>query len=145
VSEGSAQDATWLSREATHLHACLFNAPAGPEFIARYVKAHGVLLALAASTGPEDAAIRRIVERGLDAAAIEPWLRGAPGRRHLLCRKVLLALHLSECGGGRPVFFQPLAADVPWPLAWLVLLRLGVQSAVRLASGRFMIARHGLR
>lgn len=145
MGESLALDEAWLTTEAAHLHACLFNSPPAPEFLSRYVKAHATLVALAMPGSTEHVAVQRIVLRRLDVAAIEPWLRGAAGPRHLLCRKVLLTLHLSECGGGSPAFFQPLAADLPWPLAWLVLIRLGIQSVARLGWGRFMIARHGLR
>jgi hypothetical protein len=80
-----------FSREATYLHTCLFHRLPDVLTIARYDAAHRELF-------PDDAptpTIARIVERHLDAEAIEFALRRR-GRGRELTRKLQVLSYLVE-------------------------------------------------
>jgi len=87
-----------LRREAEHLFRCLFGGELPSALAANYLKVHECLAELHDLPVNELGTLRIIVDKRLDAAAVEPWLR-RQGRRHALSAKLLLVIYLAECGG----------------------------------------------
>lgn len=88
----------WLKTEAQHLYRCLFGGDTASALIENYQNAHGCLKELADLPAEQLNTVRTIVEKGLDATSIEPWLRRMD-RRHALSAKLLLVAYLAECSG----------------------------------------------
>src|SRR5437667_3489392 len=103
-----------LREEARHLHAALFQEEIPAELEEGYVRAH----TLYCRPGPDDAAIRAIVERKLDVEALELVLRR---KRPALTRKLRMLLYLAEA---RPSYYPRLVNESDRPVrGWLSLCR----------------------
>jgi hypothetical protein len=129
-----------LTLEADVLHRQIFGRPAPAELAKYYAQAHAEMADLTEATEQEIRTVRVVVERGLDAPAIEPWLR-AQSRRHLLSRKLSLIMYLAECGGRHAEFRVRAVGRIG------SFLRLGasaIAAAARLSCGRLQKMRHGL-
>ena len=92
-----------LVRELDVLHRQFFHTAAPPGMVENYIKAHAEVTELSWAGEMELRTVNIIIEKGLDALGIEPWLRSGP-RRHLLTRKLLLIAYLAECDGRHPGF-----------------------------------------
>ena len=127
-----------LRQEVEYFYHCLFGGDAPPELIAYYLDAHEILLDLRDLPADQLRTVHDIVEKKLDAAAIEPWLR-CKGSRHALSAKLLLIAYLVECGAGRqPGQFQHISSG------WVALVSAALGGFVGLLRGRYLKARHGL-
>lgn len=89
-------DACYLSHEVQVLHLQFFRRPAPQSLVEAYLKFHVDSLMLMQATDDELRTVVVVVNKGLDALGIEPWLRGGSAR-HLLSRKLLLIAYLAEC------------------------------------------------
>lgn len=105
-----------------------------------YVQAHFDLPDLSLASEAEARTVRVIVDRKLDALAIEPWLRRGP-RRHLLSRKLMLVAYVMECDGGHPEIRQELTGRYA---GFASLCATSIASALRMARGRLQMMMHGL-
>ena len=65
------------------------------QMLEQYIKIHQERKDLFNATPVEQKTLTKIVEKKLDAVAIEPWLRQSP-YRHLLTRKLLVLSYLEE-------------------------------------------------
>lgn len=130
----------YLEKECGHLYSCFFRREVSEGLVREYVRAHGELAALREYAPEEAATLEKIVEKGLNAAAIEPWLR-RKGTRHALTRKLMLIAYLAESGGGHEEFARQPSGR---PGGWAVMLRAGVRGAVDLARGYVQKTFYGL-
>ena len=127
----TADDDAFLKKECRHLYSCFFKRMAPERLVRDYVRAHMELASLRECPAEEAATLEKIVEKGLNAAAIEPWLR-RKGNRHALTRKLMLIAYLAESGGGHEEFSrQPLGRLGGWP----ALILAGVRGAAGMALG----------
>lgn len=129
-----------LLDEVRHFHASLFGRPPSASLAEAYLRAHADIEALGALDAAQRRSLQRIVERRLDAVAIEPWLRSKTGRRHPLGAKLLLISYLAETDAAHPEYSR--ASVLPaglCPLAVRVL-----SSAARMLRGLFQKAWHGI-
>ena len=127
-----------LAAEARYLHACLFRRPADELTVARYEAAHRRWFA-GEETSP---LVRRILDRRLDAEAIEFALRRR-GRGQELTRKLLIVCYLAEARAeymGEFVQLQHSPAR-----AWAGLAGATLDAAWKLVMGEYALVRHGLR
>jgi hypothetical protein len=126
-----------LTDEGRYFHTCLFGRPPDDMTIRRYEAAHRELFASAS----EPPWIGRIVERRLDAEAIEFALR----RRGLgseLTRKFQILCYLAE---SRAVYLPQFVNFHPSrSRAWSALSAVTFGAAWKLCKGEFAIRRHGL-
>ncbi len=126
-----------LADEARALHAALFGCAPDAATIARYEAAHAQLFANEA----ESQAVRAIVERGLDAEAIEFALRRR-GRGRELTRKLRILSYLAEA---RAAYFERFVNPEASRLrAWRHLAGALLRTPWKLAKGEYAIRRHGL-
>jgi hypothetical protein len=126
-----------LAAEARYLHAALFSRPADPAIIERYVDAHHLLFA----REPASAVVSTIVERRLDAEAIEYALR----RRRAggeLTRKLQILCYLAEVRAAYEHEF--LNRRARRAAALLALAGAALRSAGKLLKGEVLVRRHGL-
>lgn len=134
------EEHTALAREAAYLHQQLLRRVAPAALVENYLRAHAELPELSEAHAAQLRTVRVIVERGLDALGIEPWLR-TRRVRHMLTRKLLLLAYLTECDAGQPEFRHRSTGS------WLAWPRMGcavVIAGVSLLRGRMQIGRHGL-
>ncbi|MGC3987901.1 MAG: hypothetical protein QM777_26010 [Pseudorhodoferax sp.] len=129
-----------LMREARFLHQHFFGRGASAQFVDAYCRAHSDLPELQAFKAVELATVRTIVERDLDALAIEPWLR-RPGRRHPLSAKLLLVAYLAEADASHAEFSRG-TPSVRCTLCRFVTVC--IAAGTQLLWGRVLRARHGL-
>lgn len=135
-----ADELAALRREAHHLHRGLFRREAPLSLVENYLQAHAAMPELHAASTEQLRTVRIIVANRLDAAAIEPWLRG--GRvRHILSRKLLLIAYLAECGAQHPEFRR--RARGHWQ-GWFNMAYAALLSGIILLHGRYLQVRHGL-
>lgn len=92
-----------LKSEGKYLHQCLFRREAPAPLIINYLEVHAAMPELNEGAVAQQRTLDRIVEKKLDATAIEPWLR-TKSRRHLLSSKLLLLAYLAECDGQHSEF-----------------------------------------
>jgi hypothetical protein len=126
-----------LSQEASHFHACLFHRPADAATIERYAAAHRHWFA------DESASrlVTRIVERRLDAEAIEFALRRR-GTGRELTRKLQIVCYLVEVRAAYLTQFINL--ETSRSKAWAALVRATCGALWKLSKGEYMVRRHGL-
>jgi len=126
-----------LAAEARFLHAALFARAVDPAIVERYVDAHRLLF-----TGePTSPLVSRIVERRLDAEAIEYALRRRKAGRELT-RKLQILCYLAEARAAyQPEFFN--RKERP-SQAILALVAAALRSAWKLVKGEALVRRHGL-
>ena len=86
-----------LRLEAAHLYRCLFKRDLPDLLALHYIDAHESLSDEWKVTGDQAHTLQLIVENGLSATAVEPWLRRR-GSHHIVSAKLLLLVHLDECG-----------------------------------------------
>jgi len=126
-----------LAEEACHFHACLFDCPPDEIAVARYEAAHGQLFA----GQPSPPWIARIVERHLDAEAIEFALRRR-GRGRELTRKLQIVCYLAEARS--PHLAQFVNLEASRRRAWTALTRASLGALAKFCKGEYCIRRHGL-
>ena len=136
----AGKDSPYLENECRHLHFCLFIREAPEKLVREYVRAHAELATLRDIPAEEDATLRKIVRKRLNAAAIEPWLR-RKGSRHALTRKLMLVAYLAESGGGHAEFLH---APTGRAAGWGAMLLAGAKGAGALAVGYAEKILHGL-
>lgn len=123
--------------EAHHFHICLFRRPPDALTVDRYAAAHRELFASA----QDPPWIARIVERRLDAEAIEFALRRR-GRGRELTHKLQILCYLAECRAAYLPQFVNLHRSRS--RAWLALAAATIGGAWKLCKGELAIRRHGL-
>lgn len=122
-----------LEKEADWLHRCVFGTGLAPHVAERYVAAHAHLHLAT------DVDVARIVERQLDAEAIEFFLRRrAPG--NALTQKLRTLLYLVEIEADHYRHFVRHEGSFWSSLPWLVLSPL--RSVLKLVKGRWLARRH---
>ena len=126
-----------MNSEAVHLFSCLFGRAPDPLTVARYEAAHRELF----HDSPTPAWLTRIVERRLDAEAIEFALRRR-GRGVELTRKLQICCYLAEARSAYLDRFVNLEASKP--RAWLALAGAASGALWKLLKGEYAIRRHGL-
>lgn len=127
-----------LKHEAEHLFGCLFNEAAPPELATLYLRAHESLTELGDFPTRELQTVSRIVNRRLNAAMIEPWLRRKNGRRHAVSAKLLLLVYLAECG------YAPPGALRCGPQSRFGIVSAALRGFVGLTCGYYFKVRYGL-
>jgi hypothetical protein len=126
-----------LAAEARCLHAALFSQAVDPAIVERYVDAHRLLFA----GEPASPLVSRIVERRLDAEAIEYALRRRKAGRELT-RKLQILCYLAEARAAyQPEFFN---RNERHRRAILALIAAALRSVWKLAKGEALVRRHGL-
>ncbi|MFO1078876.1 MAG: hypothetical protein U1E73_14230 [Planctomycetota bacterium] len=128
-----APDAAHLAAEAVYLHRCLFAFPIGERTVERYVRAHDYLQL---APGVD---VARIVERRLDAEAIEFWLRRR-SPHNALTQKLRTLLYLVEIDARYYGSFVRDRGSFASAAPWLVLSP--VRSLGKLWKGRRQARRH---
>jgi hypothetical protein len=126
-----------LAGEARHLHACLFDRPADELTIQRYEAAHRQWFA----DEKISALMRTVVERRLDAEAVEFALRGR-GKGRELRRKLQIISYLAEPRAEYLDEFVNLEASRV--RAWTALAGAALRSLWKLGKGEYTVRRHGL-
>ena len=124
-------DDALLDTECRYLYSCLFRTSAPSRIIQKYVLAHKELPSLRECPAQEYATVQTIVDRRLDATAIEPWLR-RKGNRHALTQKLLLLAYLAERDGVREEFSRRAQGRVR---GWVALIFGGMKGLALLAVG----------
>ena len=84
-----------LSCEGYHLFRCLFDSDPPSGFIEYYIEVNEHLAKYNNFTDDELRTISLIVERKINATAVEPWLRRKK-RRHILTAKLLIIVYWAE-------------------------------------------------
>jgi SAM-dependent methyltransferase len=133
----SAQSAQSLAEEARHLHACLFYRRPDTLTVERYESAHHHLF----PSAPSSPAITRIVERRLDAEAIEFALRRRGGDCQLTS-KLQVVSYLAESRA--PYLNQFVNLETSRPRAWATLIAATLTAVWKRWKGEYLIRRHGL-
>jgi len=131
--------ATPLEKEAQYLYQQLFASLPSEMVVQDYVRAHSEIAALANPPVTQMRTLDVIVERGLDANGIEPFLRSGQSR-HLLGKKMLLLAYLAQCSAARET-------QAPARNPWWVLLEMSAcvtAGAYSLARGYYQKWRYGL-
>lgn len=136
----SAEDGAFLEKECRDLYFSFFKRKAPERLVREYVRAHMELASLREYPAEEAATIGKILEKGFNAAAIEPWLR-RKGSRHALTRKLLLIAYLAESGGGHEEFSRQPSGRLG---GWTAILLAGMRGTVDLALGYAEKAFYGL-
>lgn len=131
---------TILNREANALYHQFFRHAAPQGLTESYTRAHAEMPGLAQVTDSELRTVRLVIERGLDALGIEPWLRSNSGR-HLLSRKLLLIAYLAECDVTHPEYRQEVKGRFR---SFVLLVRSVALAAIRLVRGRLQKTLYGL-
>jgi hypothetical protein len=126
-----------LAAEARYLHAALFSQPPDPAIVERYLDAHRQLFA----HEPPSPLVSTIVERRLDAEAIEYALRRRRAGRELT-RKLQILCYLAEVRAAYEHEFVNRHARRA--RAILALAAAALRSAWKLLKGEVLVRRHGL-
>ena len=129
-----------FTREVKILHRQFFLCDASDGLIENYMRAHAELPDLARASDSELRTVRIIIEKGLNALGIEPWLRTGK-ERHLLSRKLLLIAYLAECDAEHPKFRQEIKGSLR---GFIQLFRCSGLGAIHLINGRFQKALYEL-
>jgi len=135
-----AIDQIGLMREVEVLHRQFFRRDAPHGLIENYMRAHAELPDMARVSNSELRTVQIIIEKGLDALGIEPWLRSGP-ERHLLSRKLLLIAYLAECDAAHPEFRQEANGHA---CSFAQLCRSTMLAAIHLLRGRLQKTLYGL-
>jgi hypothetical protein len=133
-------DRKMLYEEARYLHLSMFRRCPADNVVDAYVRAHAEIPDLLAVDERQRRTVRLIVARRLDAAGIEPWLRGKR-IRHSLSAKIMLLAYLAECDACHPEFARRV------PDRWIALANMGsaaLTAIFRLMRGRLQKAWYGL-
>lgn len=125
-----------LGAEAQYLHALLFDRPAPPEVVDRYIRAN---VHCGFPGGPE---MEVILHKALDAEAIE-FARRLLWRDTRLTRKFQILFFLIEVRREYYGEFVNEERRQGWPLA-AELARLAAGSGWKLVKGVWLVWRHGL-
>src|SRR6266850_610748 len=126
-----------LAAEARYLHAALFSQPADPAIVERYLDAHRLLF----PREPASPLMTTIVERRLDAEAIEYALRRRKAGRELT-RKLQILSYLAEVRAAyEPEFLNRTARR---GRAIVALAAAALRSLWKLLKGEILVRRHGL-
>lgn len=139
-SDSSVLEAVLLRREAEYLHQALFGYAPSTATSDYYVRAHSMLSFLSQASETERSLVQCVVDRGLDAMGIEPWLRGG-GKRHLLSAKLFLLAYIGECDAGHAEFSRSLSPNYS---PWITLASASFSAGYRLLCGRMQLLRHEL-
>lgn len=126
-----------VKKEAQHFYGCLFGGQAPDSLISHYLNAHTSLDGLGNIPCRQQQTLNTIVNKKLDAAAIEPWLRGG-NRRHALSAKLLLIAYLAECSNDK-LFPRNIPAKGLGSLMWTAM-----RGGISLIRGRYLKIRYGL-
>ena len=122
-----------LSAEARYLHSCLFAFPIPDSVLERYVAAHEHL------EFREDVDLSRVIDRRLDAEAIEFFLRRR-SPQNALTQKLRTLLYLVEIEAEYYSHFVRDEGSLLTSLPGLLLSPL--RSACKLLKGAFQTRRH---
>lgn len=128
---GTQTNRVLLERECRHLYSCFFKRYPPDKLVEEYVRAHMELVALRDYPAEDAVTIGKILDKRLNAVAIEPWLR-RKGNRHALTRKLLLIAYLAESGGAHEEFCRTPAGRIR---GWATLLLGGAKGAADLVAG----------
>jgi hypothetical protein len=120
-----------LRTEAKYLYYQLFQRVSSSQFLELYVKAHIESESLMDLPQSELAHVQTILQKKLDAVAIEPWLRKAM-RLHALSSKLLLVSYLSECDSMNQEYSRQHPSG---SLSILKIIILSLKSFFRLTRG----------
>jgi hypothetical protein len=120
-----------LRTEAKYLYYQMFQRPSSSQFVELYVKAHIESESLMDLPQSELANVQTILQKKLDAVAIEPWLRKAM-RLHALSSKLLLISYLSECDSMNQEYSRQHSSG---SLSILKIIILSLKSFLRLTRG----------
>jgi len=127
-----------LAAEARYLYAALFPRQPDPLVVERYCEAHRLLF----PDRPASPLVARIVERRLDAEAIEYALRRQPEGRELT-RKLQILSYLAETRpAGQDEFVNRRDRR---GVAMLAVAGAALRSAWKRLKGELLVRRHGLR
>ncbi len=126
-----------LAQEARFLHACVFHRAADEATVARYGAAHDELF----PDEPASPLVARILERRLDAEAIEFVLRRR-GRGRELTRKMQMVSYLAEAR--REAFEDFVNVEPGRARAWLALAAATLGAVWKRLKGEYSSRRHGL-
>lgn len=128
-----------LEQEARFLYRCLFSAAAPDGLAVAYGRALAELLPGELEVRAVD--VGRVVERRLDAEAIEFYLR-TQGGPNSLTQRLHVLFYLAEL---RPEMFSRFTLDAPARgRAWAVLAWSGLWTPWRWVKGWWQVRRHGL-
>jgi len=120
-----------LTTEAKYLYFHFFQRIASNQFVKLYIKAHMESEWLMDLPQSELAQVRTILDKKLDAVAIEPWLRKSI-RLHALSSKLLLVSYLSECDTMNQEYSRKYLSG---SLSILKIITLSIKSFFRLMRG----------
>ncbi|HEX3878679.1 MAG TPA: hypothetical protein VHW24_16945 [Bryobacteraceae bacterium] len=126
-----------LAAEARHLHRCLFHCAPDALTVERYANAHRCWWP---NESPSPL-LTRIVERNLDAEAVEFALRRR-GHGEVLTRKLQIVCYLAESRAAylhRFINFEASRAR-----AWNALASATLLASWKLVKGEYAVRRHGL-
>lgn len=129
-----------LDGEARYLYRRLLGGEASAELLGHYRCAHRDLNELRDIGAAQRRTLSIIVSRQLDAAGIEPWLRGGASP-HALAVKLHLLAYLGECVAAHPRFNRR-TASLSGAFADLFLRMLA--ALFSLLRGYLQKTRHGL-
>ena len=127
-----------LRLEAQYLHHHLFGREPTQIVIEDYIRAHSGIPELSRFDQRQIRTMQTILEKSLDALAIEVWLRGKK-TRHLLSCKLLLVSYLSESDACHPEYSRH-----SHNIRLGSLLITGCHTLFRLIRGRIQLVRYGL-
>ena len=132
-----ADDRTALEREAHHFHTLFFRRPLPGPVVERYVAANQLCFPAVDSKTRE--LVATIVERRLDAEAIELALRLRKGNR-ILTRKIQILFYLVEV---RSEYYGYFINQVPgWWRGVFRLLAAVARTGWKCAKGLFLVWRY---
>jgi hypothetical protein len=129
-----------LRSEALHLHRQIFRREPTAFLVDCYLRAHAEIPELNLTDDAHQRAMSVIVGRQLDAAGIEPWLRGGP-KRHPLSAKLLLIAYLAECDACHPEFSRHARGKGN---ALLRMVRTTAGALIRMLRGRIQKILHDI-
>jgi hypothetical protein len=130
-----ASDEAALRAEALYLGAFLFDHVSGA-VADHYVRAHAEVFSDGESRAVD---VRRIVERGLDAEAIELALR-LRDPKNALTQKMQILVYLAEA---RREYYDAFVLERATPLRAFLRLAVGtLRSLCKWAKGRWLVGRH---
>lgn len=84
--------------------------------------------------------VRTVIEKKLDAIAVEPWLRNKY-RHHLLSKKIFLISYISECDAEHIEYNNHIENRF---IYFAVMMFECVRASFNLAQGLYLKVRHGL-
>ncbi|WP_143530307.1 hypothetical protein [Rhizobium sp. RU36D] len=133
-------DRDGLAKEVNHLHQSLFGRPPTASVIEHYIQAHMIMPELHDVHDAEVRTVRAVIEKKLDAIAVEPWLRDK-NRHHLLSRKIFLLSYISECDAEHVEYNNHIENRF---IYFGVMLFECARASFTMAKGLYLKVRHGL-